>query len=753
MKNECITVRFFTSKKFKKVAGEKKTLQRIKDAGFENEKALISMFLIDCASRMKNIKTDNLKQASSFSPETLKDSDYYSFRIDRQYRVIFALQKERDEDTATEVDTYYFADIGPHESNNGKDTQTSIYNSYAGVGANWPNGKFNDEIKKQMGFDSKPNVFYAPVHTNNGFSQVLIDNDTPEKENIKESGVRLSDFDDSFFKLIGVKPDSIEELKKIKNFNQNKFDELGLEKNSIEALDALFLEESPFEVIHAYLNPNVTNGFDAINSSLHDWRTHIFRIQKRYAEKDYSGPAKIIGAAGTGKTVIAMYRANYLAQRMEDNERILYTFKSTSLINEFKNSIEAVCGENAEKIDVINIDQLIYKFANISNINYKKDEIMSRWENAVEHAIPEREDITASYCMKEYQEAAGYLSEFTEKQFIAWGYKSVLSKYDGDTSDNLFFEKIYQEIQKRQAVWRVFEEYQNLMSIEDKKDIVTATLMAIKNTEQPLYKHIIVDECQDLDPEYLRFLRVIAGEEHENDIFLVGDARQRIYSNDDERAYLSNCGINVRDNNLILRTNYRTRERIFRFATNLLDGIEVDDLDFDILQDLECESHYGGGEIHKKVFDDQEHEFEFINNEILRLINEEHVTPRNICVVTGLKLQDHHNSTIEPYISSFNIFSQGNDVRSANLKDKSDDKVNDDRAVRFSKFNRIKGLEYDYIFVSVNEMNDNEIPQNIKQLYVALTRARKGVYISGFGRETLPAFIETAYEKLISEDE
>ena len=61
MGKENIKVRVFTSKKFKRIAGDKKITQRLKDAGYENEKALISMFLIDCASRMKNIKNDSLK--------------------------------------------------------------------------------------------------------------------------------------------------------------------------------------------------------------------------------------------------------------------------------------------------------------------------------------------------------------------------------------------------------------------------------------------------------------------------------------------------------------------------------------------------------------------------------------------------------------------------------------------------------------------------------------------------------------------
>ena len=73
------------------------------------------------------------------------------------------------------------------------------------------------------------------------------------------------------------------------------------------------------------------------------------------------------------------------------------------------------------------------------------------------------------------------------------------------------------------------------------------------------YQHIIVDEGQDLSMSAYRLLRALAGEQHQNDIFIVGDAHQRIYKN---KAVLSKCGVQVRGRSSYLRINNRTTDEI-----------------------------------------------------------------------------------------------------------------------------------------------------------------------------------------------
>jgi superfamily I DNA/RNA helicase len=89
------------------------------------------------------------------------------------------------------------------------------------------------------------------------------------------------------------------------------------------------------------------------------------------------------------------------------------------------------------------------------------------------------------------------------------------------------------------------------------------------------YRCVVVDEAQDFGPEAMSLIRHLAAEQGD-DLFLVGDGHQRIYQ---RRSSMSQCGINIRGRGRKLRINYRTTEQIRRFATALLEGVEIDDLD------------------------------------------------------------------------------------------------------------------------------------------------------------------------------
>ena len=64
---------------------------------------------------------------------------------------------------------------------------------------------------------------------------------------------------------------------------------------------------------------------------LEKWRVFLHPTQRKIVKKDYNGPARVLGGAGTGKTVVAMHRAKYLAAKMQGNEKILFTTYTTNL--------------------------------------------------------------------------------------------------------------------------------------------------------------------------------------------------------------------------------------------------------------------------------------------------------------------------------------------------------------------------------------------------------------------------------------
>jgi superfamily I DNA/RNA helicase len=89
------------------------------------------------------------------------------------------------------------------------------------------------------------------------------------------------------------------------------------------------------------------------------------------------------------------------------------------------------------------------------------------------------------------------------------------------------------------------------------------------------YRHIVVDEAQDLRPAHWKMLRAMTARDTD-DLFLVGDTHQRIYKN---QVTLGSLGINIRGRSSKLSLSYRTTRQILRSALNVLGDEMYDDLD------------------------------------------------------------------------------------------------------------------------------------------------------------------------------
>lgn len=294
---------------------------------------------------------------------------------------------------------------------------------------------------------------------------------------------------------------------------------------------------------------------------------------------------------------------------------------------------------------------------------------------------------------------------------------------------------------KRMQVWKVFENYQNLMKENQIRDINTAMYESTKLLQSAGkgsgYVSVIVDEGQDFSDNAYRLIRALAGEEHRNDIFIVGDSHQRIYRN---HPTLSKCGINVRGRSNILKINYRTTEEIRKHAFALLNGISFDDLDEDLDPGDKCQSLTHGENPIYECFNNANDEFDFLLSEVKKL-KENGVALTDICVVARTK------KLIDDCVALFTRVG----IRSYAIKrNKVDDRSFD--GLRVATMHRVKGLEFKYVFVAAVNNRVIPLPSAINKtdaiseaesitsekclLYVAMTRAQKGVYITSYGRRS-----------------
>lgn len=417
---------------------------------------------------------------------------------------------------------------------------------------------------------------------------------------------------------------------------------------------------------------------------------------------------RILGGAGTGKTVLAMHRAKWLAEhRATPEKKVFLTTFTRNLAADIEENLKTLCSPLVmQKIEVKNLDAWVhgflrrFKYEHKIIYNRKQDEAADAWQSAL--ALQDTSlALSSSFYEEELERvilAQGVSSRDEYRLAKRTGRGTVLTRG------------------KRDAIWPVFEEYRAQLASRKLKEVDDAYRDAanLLQDKPQGYSSIIIDETQDFGPQALRLLRAIVPREP-NDLFFVGDGHQRIYARN--RASMSVCGIDIRGRGRKLYLNYRTTEEIRRLAVSTLEGCEVDDLDVgsDEVKRYKSISH---GPTPKTL--DFQH-LEVALTSLPSLLKTSLAEERSICVIvpTNHDARTVYSSLKDEKISSLIL---GPDERDQP----------DSKSVRIATMHRAKGLEFDEVvlliprdWVDVRSGADNS--QRLK--YVAMTRAKKIVTV------------------------
>jgi superfamily I DNA/RNA helicase len=255
---------------------------------------------------------------------------------------------------------------------------------------------------------------------------------------------------------------------------------------------------------------------------------------------------------------------------------------------------------------------------------------------------------------------------------------------------------------QRAELWSVFEKYRQELDSQGKLEwpdvFRTARLHIEENTIELRYRAIIVDEAQDFHPEEWKLIRALVPN-GPNDIFLVGDAHQRIYG---RRVVLSRYRIETRGRSQTLRINYRTTEQIRHWAVKLLHGIDFDDLDGDSDNQKGYRSLLIGKSPEICNFDSQEEAQDFICDRVKELIKLDGRAPEEICLVARKRemCEKVCSDALKKAGIPFVVLGK--------------DKEPEGGGVRVATMHRVKGLEFAcVIMVGINE---NEVPLSVLSL-------------------------------------
>lgn len=465
----------------------------------------------------------------------------------------------------------------------------------------------------------------------------------------------------------------------------------------------------------------------ALANPLDVWRVYLHPKQRKLARARTKGPMRVTGGAGTGKTVVALHRAAFLVREVytKPDDRVLFTTFTVNLALDLRRQLEKLLEPHElARVEVKNIDA------------WASEYLKSRGE-PMRLATSEAQERAWSDVMNVYA-VDGFGLEFCKSEWRDVVQAQDLRDEEAYVRSVRLSRGLPLGRRERRLLWPLLRAYRQELDDRGIAETVDILRRARKLVEAdpgpPRYRAVVVDETQDFSLEALRLVRALAGPERPDDLFLVGDAHQRIYG---RPVALGSAGINVRGRrSQELRLNYRTTAAICRWSLGALGREEVDDLDEGVASRRGYVSLREGQPPQVHRFEDPAEETAFVVAEVKRLLAAG-TPPEAICITArrSFALRDRFLDALE-----------GEHI-AADILDREEPRH---PSVRLATMHRIKGLEFPVVFAA--SVNEDEVPLRTPELasedpvvkhrtevaercllYVAASRARDALYVTAHG--------------------
>jgi superfamily I DNA/RNA helicase len=315
------------------------------------------------------------------------------------------------------------------------------------------------------------------------------------------------------------------------------------------------------------------------------WRTFLHPSQREIAYRpSYAGPAQVTGGPGTGKTVTVLHRAAFLASRAAappggaappgsaappgGAPQILLTTFNGNLADALSAQLDLLIPDAAvrSRVEVVNVDRLAYRVVRQARGNpVIADErvLHARWAAA---AAAAGLALSPTFAKNEWEQVILAHDLRTEQEYLACprtGRGRPLTRA------------------QRSQVWQAAERVTAELAAARESthlQLANEATRLLRQAGEPRYRHVLVDEAQDLHLAQWRLIRAAAAP-GPDDLFLAADPHQRIY---DSRVSLASLQISVRGRSRRLSLSYRTTQEILAWAVPLLGTEPVVGLDGEV---------------------------------------------------------------------------------------------------------------------------------------------------------------------------
>lgn len=458
----------------------------------------------------------------------------------------------------------------------------------------------------------------------------------------------------------------------------------------------------------------------ALDAPWEKWAVFLHPAQRQLVERDFNGPARVSGSAGTGKTIVALHRAVFIARTHPDARVLLTTFSDT-LANALRTKLRRlICYEPriAERLEVYSMDGIGRR---LYELNFGHPQIASREviKGLLEEAAGEVDDdkFTSHFLMTEWEQVVDAW------QLDSWeAYRDVIR----------LGRKTRLPENRRILLWSIFERVRNELKVRNLitySGLFSRLASWLSENKKSPFEFAIVDEAQDVSVPQLKFLAAL-GSERPDGLFFAGDLGQRIFQQPFSWKAL---GVDIRGRSRTLRINYRTSHQIRMQAAHLL-GPEISDVDGNTEDRRGTISVFNGPKPEIMVLYIQEKENDVVGKWISDRMSED-VQPHEIGVFVRSEAElDRARKAIENVGIPFKILDENVETTSEH--------------VSICTMHLAKGLEFRAVVVmacddevmplqerieTVVDDSDLEEVYNTERhlLYVACTRARDHLLVTG----------------------
>ncbi|MEU5785295.1 UvrD-helicase domain-containing protein [Micromonospora lupini] len=332
----------------------------------------------------------------------------------------------------------------------------------------------------------------------------------------------------------------------------------------------------------------VTSDDEALQAMLGEaferWQIFLHPTQRKLVERPYKGPARVGGGPGTGKTIVALHRVAHLARQLPPgvDKPILLTTFNRNLAADLRTRLMALGGQElVSRVDIVNIDRLASRVvaeakAGGSRRVVDDNRVLELWDEFLLETGETGWD--AEFLAAEWTQVilGQVLNSRTD-------YFKARRPNRGRSLTRIERDQIWQLTERfttwleNRGVWTWRQVAQRAARLEMDRTAQNTGVAGESSGGfyRPRYRHVVVDEAQDLSAAHWKMLRAMVAP-GPDDMFLTGDTHQRIYDN---HVTLGSLGVNIRGRSSRLTLSYRTTRQILADALQIMTGEVYDDLD------------------------------------------------------------------------------------------------------------------------------------------------------------------------------